>query len=84
MAGNLEDSEDNVLGKIDNNITTNDIAKMPIGLIFWEELLISEFLSALKREWFSSYEFSTSILTFDKKYRHLRSKYKNSFYFFYD
>ncbi len=43
---------------------------------------MSEFLLALKKEWFSSHEFPTSTPIFDKKYKHPRSKHKNSFYFF--
>lgn len=50
--------------------------------IFWKELFVSEFLSALKKEWFSSYKFSTSIRISDIKYIDPRLKYNSSFYLF--
>ena len=43
---------------------------------------VSEFLLVLRDEWYSSHEFLTSIPISDKKYKYLKSKYKNSFYFF--
>ena len=57
---------------------------MPTEDTFWKRLLASNFSSALREEWFSSYEFFSSIWILDIKYRHSRSKYKSSFYPFND
>ena len=52
--------------------------------MLWKKLFASEFLSALREEWFNSHEFPTGTFISDKKYKHPRFKYKNSFYFFND
>ena len=48
--------------------------------ISWKRLFASEFLSALREEWFSSYDFPVSIQVSNIKYKYLRSKYNTSFY----
>ena len=50
----------------------------------WERLFASEFLSALREKWFNSHKFPAGTPISDKKYKHLESKYQNSFYHFND
>ncbi len=64
--------------------TANSISETPIKDMPWKWLFIIEFLSVLRENWFSSHEFSANTSISDKKYKHLGSKQKNSFYSFYD
>lgn len=75
LVGNLENNEGDLLSKTNNNTATNGVAKMLIKHMLWKRLLTSKFLSALKKEWFNSYEFFAGTTISNKKYRHLRSKH---------
>ena len=83
LSRNWED-RDNFLGKTVTIITANGTFETPTKDTPQKELLASESLFALREEWFSIHEFSADILISDKKYKYLRSKYKNSFYLFND
>ena len=74
--------ENDLLGKTDNTATANDTLDLLTEDIFGNGLLASKFLSTLKEEWFSSYEFSTGTQISDIKYRHPGSIYNSSFYLF--
>ena len=76
---NWEDESD-LLGKTNIIVTANGTPDMPTVDIFWKRLLASKFLSALREEWFSSYEFRANTQISDIKYRYLESKYNSGFY----
>lgn len=80
MGENCKDESD-LLDKINIIATTNNIFKTPTEDIPQKKLFRSAFLLALREEWFSSYEFSADTPISNKKYKHLISKHKNSFYF---
>ena len=71
-----------MFGQTDTTVTANGIFETLTDNKLWKGLFASEFLSLLREKWFSSHEFSSDISIIDKKYKYLRSKYKNSFYFF--
>ena len=62
------------------NITANDTFKMLTEDILQKRLFASESLLVLREKWFSSHKFFASTPILDKKYKHPRFKYKNSFY----
>ena len=49
-----------------------------------DRLLVSKFLSSLRKEWFTRNEFLTGTLISNIKYNHPRVKHQNSFYPFND
>ncbi len=64
--------------------TVNGIPEIPTEDTPRKRLFASESLSALRKKWFSRHEFPIGIPISDKKYKHLGSKHKNSFYLFND
>ena len=62
--------------------TANGIFETLIEDMSQKRLFASQFLFALREKWFSSHEFPAGTPISDKKYKYLRSKYKNSFYSF--
>ena len=62
--------EGDLLGKTNNTAMANSIANMPTKDKSWKRLLASEFLLALREEWFSSYEFFAGTQVLDIKYKH--------------
>ncbi len=83
LGGNWEDESD-LLDKTVTTATANGIPETPTEDTSQKELFASESLLALREEQFSSHEFSAGTPISDKKYKHPRSKYKNSFYPFND
>lgn len=79
----MEDEGD-LLGKMITIAIANGISKMPTEKMPQKGLFASEFLLALKEKRFNSHKFPTDTPIFDKKYKHLKSKYKNSFYPFHN
>ncbi len=73
-----------MLGKTVTIATVNGIPEIPTEDTLWKKPFASEFLLVLKEEWFSSHEFLASTPISDKKYKHPRSKYKDSLYLFND
>lgn len=57
---------------------------MPTEDTYWKGLLVSEFLSTLKKKQFSIHKFLSGILISNMKFRHPRLNHKNSFYLFND
>lgn len=49
LSKNLEDSKDDLLGKINNNAAVNCVPETEIGYTLWKKLLVSESLSALRK-----------------------------------
>ena len=80
---NWEDKND-LLGKTDKTATVNGNLDMLTEDTSQKGLLANKSLSALREEWFSSYEFSADTRISDIKYKHPGSKHNNSFYFFND
>lgn len=81
MGGNWEDEGD-LSGKTVTIAIANCTPEMSTKNTPWKGLFVSESLLVLREEWFSSHKFPTGIPISDKKYQHLRSKHKSSFYFF--
>ena len=77
----LEDGSQ-LLGK--NNCTVRDTTDSPTKIIPWNELLASDSLSSLRKEWFIRSKFSASIAISNIKYNYPRIKHQNSFYPFND
>ncbi len=83
LGGNWKDESD-LLGETVTTATSNSIPKTPTEVTPRKRLFASESLSTLRKEWFNSHEFPAGTPISDKKYKHPRSKHKNSFYFFND
>ncbi len=83
LGGNWEDEGD-LLGKTVTIVTANSIPKTPTKDTPQKRLFASESLLVLRKAWFSRHKFPTGIPILNKKYKHLGSKYKNSFYPFND
>ena len=83
MSENWEDESD-LLDKTDNTASANGTFEMPTKDTSRKELPASKSLTALRKEWFSSYKFSAGIRISDIKYRYQGSKHNNSFYPFND
>lgn len=67
---NLEDYKSDLLGKTNNNATANGIFEKSIGHTPCKKVLVSEFLLAWRKEWFSNHDFPIGTPILDKKYRH--------------
>lgn len=78
------ENEGDLVGEEITTITANSTSKTLTENMPWKKLFASEFLLALREEWFSSHEFFTGTSISKKKYRQLRSKHKSSFYSFND
>ena len=75
-------NEDDLLGKMITTTTANGTFEILTKDMPWRNLFASEFLLALREEWFSSHEFSAITIISDIKYNHPRLQYKNCFYSF--
>ena len=83
LSGNWKDEGD-LLGKTVITATANGTLKTPIKDTPRKGLFASESLLALREKWFNSHKFPADTFISDKKYKHPRSKHKNSFYPFND
>ncbi len=83
LSGNWEDEGD-LLGETVTTATVNGTSETPTKDTPRKGLFANESSSSLKEEWFSSHEFPAGTPISDKKYKHPRSKHKNSFYPFND
>lgn len=79
MGKNWKDKSD-FLGKTNNTAIIDDSSDILTKDISQKRLLISKFLSIMRKEQFSSYEFFIGTQISDIKYKHLESKYQSSFY----
>ena len=79
--GDLEDGNQ-LLNE--TNYTVKDATDLPTKRTPRDGLLTSEFLSLLRKKWFTGKEFPAGILVSDIKYNYLGLKHQNSFYLFND
>ncbi len=83
LDGNWEDKGD-LLGETVTTANANSTLETSTENTPWKVLFASKFLSALTEELFRCHEFLTGILISDKRWKHPRSKHKNSLYLFND